>query len=62
MGKMKNFVGEEFPHLVLSCSSQHQRRRSDSGVLGNLVVLWLHTAISAAGLETVYWPVAALET
>lgn len=54
--------GEEYPHLVLSCSSLHWRRKSDSGVPGNPVVLWHHTAISAAGLQTVYWSAAPPET
>lgn len=58
----QSLKGEESPHLVLSCSSLHWRRKSDSGVPGNPVALWLHTAISAAGLQTAYWPVAPPET
>lgn len=58
----KNLKGEELPHRVLSCSSLCWRRRSDSGVPENLVVLWLHTASSAPGLQTAYWPAAPLET
>lgn len=54
--------GEESPHRVLSCSSLHWRRKSDSGVPGIRVALWLHTASSAPGLQTAYWPAAPAET
>lgn len=53
---------EEYLYLVLSCSSLCQRRKSDSGGPGNPVALWLHKAISASGLHTVYWPAAPQET
>lgn len=58
----ENLEGEVYSHLVLSCSSQHWRRTSDNGVPENPDVLWLHTIIFAASLQTVYWPVAPLET
>lgn len=58
----KNLEGEEYSHLVLSCSSQHWRRMSDNGAPENPDVLWLHTIISVACPRTVYWPLAPLET
>ena len=53
---------EKDPHLLLSCSSRHWRRKSDSAVLGNPDVLGLHTTTSVLGLQTAYWPDALLET
>lgn len=58
----ENPEGEESPHLVVSCSSRHWRRKSDSGVPGNPVDLWHHKASSAPSLQTAYSYVAPLET
>lgn len=60
--RAQSFKGEKSPHLVLSCSSRCWRKKSDSGVPGTPVALWLHITSSAPGLQTVYWLAAPPET
>lgn len=56
----KVLLGEEAPHLVSSCSSQHWRKKRDIVVPGTPVAPWRSTISSAADPQTAYWPAAPL--